>query len=151
MHSLPCGSKCTIRKTVGASHKRITGVLVEITSRPHACGESGVCVYRFWRWAVPFLLEVTFGALKATLTTSRSPIPGKSAKIIIKTSIWEPHGILKRMTRMKRIHRKRNIRCRTDPAFPTPGVRITVVYTNSLKLRKGGFGTYRICRNIWKI
>ena len=31
------------------------------------------------------------------------------------------------------IHRKRNIRCGTDPGFPTPGARMTVVYTNSLK------------------
>ena len=30
--------------------------------------------------------------------------------------------------------RKRNIRSRTDPGFPTPGARMTVVYTNSLKL-----------------
>ena len=30
--------------------------------------------------------------------------------------------------------RKRNIRSRTDPGFPAPGARITVVYTNSLKL-----------------
>ena len=67
-------------------------IFMFFTSRPHACGESGVCVYRFWRWAVPFLLEVTFGALKATLTKSRSPIPGKSAKIIVKTSIWEPRN-----------------------------------------------------------
>ena len=33
-----------------------------------------------------------------------------------------------------RIRRKRNIRSRTDPGFPTPGARMTVVYTNSLKL-----------------
>ena len=32
------------------------------------------------------------------------------------------------------IHRKRNIQSRTDPGFPTPGARMTVVYTNSLKL-----------------
>ena len=32
------------------------------------------------------------------------------------------------------LQRKRNIRSRTDPGFPTPGARITVVYTNSLKL-----------------
>ena len=43
----------------------------------------------------------------------------------------EPHGILKRIYRLKR---KRNIRSRTDPGFPTPGARMTVVYTNSLKL-----------------
>ena len=41
---------------------------------------------------------------------------------------------LQRIHRIQRIHRKRNIRCGTDPGFPTPGGRITVVYTNSLKL-----------------
>ena len=46
---------------------------------------------------------------------------------IVKNSVWEPHGVL------KRIKRKRDIRCGTDPGFPTPGARITVVYTNSLK------------------
>ena len=40
------------------------------------------------------------------------------------------HGIL---TRIHRFHRFRNIWCGTDPGFPTPGVRMTVVYTNSLK------------------
>ena len=44
----------------------------------------------------------------------------------------EPHGILRRI---RRIHLKRNIRSRTDPGFPAPGARITVVcHTNSLKL-----------------
>ena len=50
----------------------------------------------------------------------------------------EPHGILNRIYRIQRIcrfNRKRNIWARTDPGFPTPGVRITVVYTNSLKSR----------------
>ena len=28
------------------------------------------------------------------------------------------------------------MRCGTDPGFPTPGARMTVVYTNSLKLYK---------------
>ena len=44
--------------------------------------------------------------------------------------VFEPPGIL---GILKRIPRKRNIWCRTDPGFPTPGVRMTVVYTNSLK------------------
>ena len=35
---------------------------------------------------------------------------------------------------LHRICRKRNIRSRTDPGFLTPGARMTVVYTNSLKL-----------------
>ena len=57
--------------------------------------------------------------------------PAKVAK-----SVWglfenTPPGILQRI---QRIHRKRNIRSRTDPGFPAPGARITVVYTNSLKL-----------------
>ena len=43
----------------------------------------------------------------------------------------EPHGTL---NRIQTIHRKRNIWSRTDPGFSAPGVRITVVYTNSLKL-----------------
>ena len=39
---------------------------------------------------------------------------------------------------------KRNMRCRTDPGFPTPGVRMTVVYTNSLKLEgRGNIGAKR--------
>ena len=42
----------------------------------------------------------------------------------------KPPGVLKRI---HRIHRKRNTPCRTDPGFPTPGGRMTVVYTNSLK------------------
>ena len=50
-----------------------------------------------------------------------------------------PGGILRRIRRIHRIqrihriHRKRNMRCGTDPGFPTPGARMTVVYTNSLK------------------
>ena len=48
--------------------------------------------------------------------------------------VFEPPGTLNRIHRIHRIHRKRNIRCGTDPGFPTPGVRMTVVYTNSLKL-----------------
>ena len=50
---------------------------------------------------------------------------------IVKNNVCQPHGIL------NRIHPKRNIRCETDPGFPTPGVRMTVVYTNSLKLEEG--------------
>ena len=63
---------------------------------------------------------------------NRSPIPAKSAKIIVKQMVFEPPGTLHRI---QRIHRKRNIGCGTDPGFPTPGVRMTVVYTNSLKLK----------------
>ena len=57
-------------------------------------------------------------------------------KTTVKTVVFEPHGILKPIYRIYRIPRKRNIWCRTDPGFPTPGVRMTVVYTNSLKLAK---------------
>ena len=32
------------------------------------------------------------------------------------------------------IYRKRNMQCGTDPGFPTPGARMTVISTNSLKL-----------------
>ena len=64
-----------------------------------------------------------------------SPIPAKSSNIIVKDNVCEPHRVLKRIQRIQRIHRKRNIRCETDPGFPTPGLRMTVVYTNSLKLR----------------
>ena len=38
------------------------------------------------------------------------------------------------MKRMKRMNRKWSRPHRTDPGFPTPGGRMTVVYTNSLKL-----------------
>ena len=43
-------------------------------------------------------------------------------------------GILNRIVRIKRILRKCNQRCGIDPGIPTPGVRMTVVYTNSLKI-----------------
>ena len=59
--------------------------------------------------------------------------PAKCAKIIVNSSKNEPPGTLKRIYRYYRIHRKRNMRGGTDPGFPTPGARITVVYTNSLK------------------
>ena len=41
--------------------------------------------------------------------------------------------------------RKRNIRSRTDPGFPTPGARMTVVYTNSLKLNKVCLSLFKCC------
>merc|ERR1712177_35429 len=64
---------------------------------------------------------------------NKSPIPAKSAKIIVKQKGFEPPGVL---NSFRWIHRKRNIPCGTDPGFPTPGVRMTVVYTNSLKLSR---------------
>ena len=62
-----------------------------------------------------------------------SPIPAKSAKSIVKQGTSAPHGVLCRFYRLQRF---RNIWCRTDPRFPAPGGRMTVVYTNSLKLPK---------------
>ena len=62
--------------------------------------------------------------------------PGKNAKIMILSSILWPPGTLNRIhriQRIQRIQRKRNQRCGTDPGFPTPGARMTVVYTNFLK------------------
>ena len=61
------------------------------------------------------------------------PFPAKCIKIMELSSILWPHGILKRIQRIHRIHRKRNMPGRTDPGFPTPGAKMTVVYTNSLK------------------
>ena len=60
--------------------------------------------------------------------------PKKGPGVLFFHNHRRPLGILKRIHRIQRIHRKRNIRSRTDPGFPTPGARITVVYTNSLKL-----------------
>ena len=48
-------------------------------------------------------------------------------------SMLGPHRVLKWI---QRIQRKRNISGRTDPGFPTPGAKMTVVYTNSLKIHK---------------
>ena len=71
-----------------------------------------------------------------------SHFPAKSAKIIVLSSIFGPHGTLIRIQRIFRIHRKRNISGRTDPGFPTPGAKMTVVFTNSLKLlMQLSFGT----------
>ena len=69
---------------------------------------------------------------KPSFSSDLAPhFPAKCVKIIELSSILWPHGVLKRIYR---IQRKRNILGRTDPGFPTPGVRITVVYTNSFKL-----------------
>ena len=59
--------------------------------------------------------------------------PAKSAKIIALYSFFGLPGTLNRIQRIQRIHRKRAQPSRTDPRFPTPGARMTVVYTNSLK------------------
>ena len=70
------------------------------------------------------------GAKRAPKSSTPQKWQSLSRKIVKTTNFNsknEPHGTL------KRIRRKRNIRSRTDPGFPTPGVRMTVVYTNSLK------------------
>ena len=63
--------------------------------------------------------------------------PAKNAKIAVLYSLFEPPGILNRIKMIQRIqliYRKCSTAGRTDPGFPTPGSRMTVVYTNSLKL-----------------
>ena len=60
--------------------------------------------------------------------------PANLWKTNIFHSNYEPHGNLHRIHWIQRIRRKCNIWSRTDPGFPTPGARMTVVYTNSLKL-----------------
>ena len=63
--------------------------------------------------------------------------PAKNAKIAVLYSLFVPPGILNRIKMIQRIQRiqlKCNTAGRTDPGFPTPGGRMTVVYTNSLKL-----------------
>ena len=61
--------------------------------------------------------------------------PGKCAKITVLSSSFGLPGILNTIQRIYRIYRKRAQLSRIDPRFPTRGVGITVVYTNSLKLR----------------
>ena len=59
--------------------------------------------------------------------------PAKCAKIMRGVLQDEPPGILHRIQgsatfqRIYRIYWKRIQLCRTDPGFPTPGVRMTVV------------------------
>ena len=62
--------------------------------------------------------------------------PAKSAEIIVLSFIFGLPGILPRIPRIHRIQRKRAQLSRTDPRFPTPGARMTVVYPNSLKLER---------------
>ena len=57
--------------------------------------------------------------------------PAKCAKTARGVLQNERLGVLQRI---QRIQRKRIQACRTDPRFPTPGGRMTVIYTNSLKL-----------------
>ena len=45
------------------------------------------------------------------------------------------HGILHWIHRIQWIQRKRKILGKPDPGFPTPGVKMMVVYTNTLKLQ----------------
>ena len=58
---------------------------------------------------------------------------GKSVEILVLSSIFWPPGTLQRIQQIHRIQRKRATASRMDPGFPTPGSRMTVVYTNSLK------------------
>ena len=137
-------------------------VILSDTSRPHECGESGVCIYReFFSWSqlgrswrhvghlganigskrpphgAPQAVQIASGAilaprgrLKAQPPKMAIIFPQNCKKHIVFHNKNEPHGILHRIYR---IQRKRNMRCGTDPGFPTPGARMTVVYTNSLK------------------
>ena len=83
-------------------------------------------------WAKnPILIFLSI--LKVRVKNS-SPIPAKTAEINILSFILWPHGTPKRIQPIHRIPRKRNMRCGTDPGFPTPGARMMVVYTNSFKL-----------------
>ena len=80
--------------------------------------------------------------------------PAKSAEILELSSIFGLPGILHRIQQIQRIHRKRDTASRTDPGFPTPGSRMTVVYTNSLKLVLSAVSTEnkrvrRAAREIW--
>ena len=59
--------------------------------------------------------------------------PAKCAKTARGVLQDEPPGVLKTMNRMNRMKRKRIQLSRTDPRYPTPGGRMTVVNTNSLK------------------
>ena len=56
--------------------------------------------------------------------------PANLFKNLIFHSKNKPHGILQRICRSCRLKRKRDIWSKTDPGFPTPGARMTVVYTN---------------------
>ena len=60
---------------------------------------------------------------------NRPHFPAKCVKFIELSLPNGPPGILRRI---HRIRRKRIQPCRTDPGFPTPGGRMTVVYPNSL-------------------
>ena len=87
-------------------------------------------------WAKnPILIFLRFFKVRVK---NSSPIPAKSAEIIVLSFILWPHGTLNRIHYFPLLSitfpRKRNTRCGTDPGYPAPGSRITVVYTNSLKL-----------------
>ena len=67
------------------------------------------------------------GAKRAPKSSTPQKWRSFSRKIVKKLYFQnknEPQGIL---NRIRRIHRKRNIQSRTDPGFPTPGARMTVV------------------------
>ena len=99
----------------------------------------------FGLWFLTF--SIFFDFFKGYLSAKRAAkgptsqkvdhFPAKCAKIIdfykSKRASRNSGPDLPDLLRSSPICRKRNIRCGTDPGFPTPGVRITVVYTNSLK------------------
>ena len=80
-------------------------------------------------------------ARASKLVNTGSFFPGKCAEFVILSSMCGLPGVL---NRIHRIHSDppdplrsagNGVRPgRTDPGFPTPGGRMTVVYTNSLKL-----------------
>jgi|OM-RGC.v1.030501985 hypothetical protein len=65
---------------------------------------------------------------------SKIPIPAKCAEIIELSSKYWPLGIPNQIHQIHRVQSKCIQPCRTDPGVPTPGARMAVVYTNSLKL-----------------
>ena len=60
--------------------------------------------------------------------------PANNAKIVVLYSLFGGPGVLKRIYWIYQIYRKCATASSTDPGFSTPGGRMTVVYTNSLKL-----------------
>ena len=61
------------------------------------------------------------------ITNWVSIFPEKWPGVLCFYSHRRPGGILQRIHRFHRFHRFRNLRCRTDPGFPAPGARMTVV------------------------
>ena len=73
--------------------------------------------------------------------------PAKSAEIIVLSLIFGLPGIL---PRIQRIHRKRAQLSRTDPRFPTPGGRMTVLSLPKLpQMTYGGRRRTTLVAYIW--